>query len=113
MDFGDLFNRVNFNCLIDLILYGAENCMPSSSKTYAQRLKEANANARKFFKARYPNIDEYDEIVGYYNAQIGTYTEVYFEVGLLLGAKIGYQICTRLKELGANSEREWEEKTIE
>jgi hypothetical protein len=86
MDFSDMLKRANLNSLQDYFLYGGESTKKPSDKTYSERLKEATKNATAFFKARYPDIAEYDEIAGYFGTQAAVFQEVYFEIGLIVGA---------------------------
>ena len=48
---------------------------------------------------RYTDLKELDEITGYYDEQVGVYQDVYFEIGLILGAKIAFQIRAKMEEL--------------
>ncbi len=75
---------------------GSESFEKPSEKTYSERLAEARKKATAFFDARYSDIREYDEISGYFNEQAGVFQDVYFEIGLILGAKIAFQICGRI-----------------
>ena len=52
-----------------------------------------------FFEERFSDIKELDEIVGYYYKQAIVYRDVYFEIGLITGAKIAFQIHKRMEEL--------------
>jgi len=78
---------------------GSESFENLPEKTYSERLAEARKKATAFFDARYSDIHEYDEISGYFNEQAGVFQDVYFEIGLILGAKIAFQICGRMGEL--------------
>ncbi len=64
-----------------------------------ERLMEADEKAHAFFKARYPDMKEYDEIMAYYYNQTGVIKEVYFEIGLIAGGKIAFEISKRMEEL--------------
>lgn len=99
MDFKDMLKRANLNTLEDFLFHGGEFYSEPSEKTYAERIKEADRKISAFFEQRYPNIEEYDEIAGYYYRQADVYREVYFEIGLIAGAKIAYQIAKRTEEL--------------
>ena len=52
-----------------------------------------------FFEERFSDIKELDEIAGYYYKQAIVYRDVYFEMGLITGAKIAFQIHKRMEEL--------------
>lgn len=54
---------------------------------------------RRSSRPRFTNIDEFDEIAGYFNKQVSVFEDVYLEIGLLLGARIAFQICGKIAEL--------------
>lgn len=99
MDFSDLLQRANLNSVESYLLYGSESFEKPSDKTYKERLSEARKKAKAFFEARYSDVTEYDEISGYFNEQAGVFQDVYFEIGLLVGAKIAFQIRGRMEEI--------------
>ena len=99
MDFTNLLIRANLSNLEDFLLEGGEYLIEKNHKPYSEMLEEAERDARDFFQVRFPDTDDYDEISGYYNRQTEVYKEAFFEIGLLLGAKIGYQIHSRMSEL--------------
>lgn len=106
MNFEDYMNRVEITHIADYILYGVESFSRPSKKSYEQRLREADKKARAFFEKRYTDRKEYDEIAGYYAEQTYEYMKIYFEIGLLLGGKLGCEIHKKLIELGADYEGE-------
>lgn len=99
MDFGDLLERANLNSIESYLLYGGESTDKPSEKTYSERLAEAKKKAAAFFQSRYSDIQEYDEITGYFNEQVAVFQDVYLEIGLILGAKIAFQIRERMEEI--------------
>lgn len=99
MEFDDLFRRADLNNLEEFLIHGGEGFEEPSTKTYSQRLKEADSKVEAFFEARFSDIKEIDEIVGYYYKQAIVYRDVYFEMGLITGAKIAFQIHKRMEEL--------------
>lgn len=99
MNFRDLLKRSNLTSIENYLLYGDENLEKSLGKTYAERLEEARKKATAFFHSRYSDARDYEEIEQCFNEQAEVFLDVYFEIGLLLGAKIGYQIRGRMEEL--------------
>lgn len=99
MNFSDLLQRANLNCIQTFLVYGGENYEKPSEKTYSERIDEAKKKATAFFRKRYSDIKEYDEISGYFAEQTSVFEEVYFEMGMIVGAKIAFQIHERMKEL--------------
>ncbi len=98
-NFSDLLHRANLNCMEMFLMNGSECCDAPSGGTYAERLKEADKKALAFFQERYSDISEFDEITEYFYAQIASYEDVFFEIGLLVGAKIGFQAREKMEEL--------------
>ncbi len=99
MNFSELLQRANLNCIEDFLINGSESFDKPSEKTYSERLAEAQKKVTAFFQARYTDIHEYDEIAGYFHEQARVFQDVYFEIGLILGAKIAFQLCERMEEL--------------
>ena len=99
MKFNDFLQRANLNSLQTFLKYGAEDFKEQCEKTYSERLKEAEKNAMDFFKTRCIDDDELDKITGYFEEQVNVYEEVYFEIGMILGAKIAFQLGERMEEL--------------
>lgn len=99
MEFNNILNRANLNSLEEFLFHGGECFAEPSEKTYAERLKEADSKVSAFFGEQYSDINEYDEISGYYHRQTNVYREVYFEIGLITGAKIAFQFAKRTEEL--------------
>lgn len=99
MDFSKLYQRANLYALQNYLMYGCECLKDSPVKSYSERLADAQKKVTAFFSARYSDIDEYDEIIGYFYEQMVVVEEVYFEIGFILGAKITAQICQRMKQL--------------
>lgn len=99
MDFSRLLNRTNLNSIESFLIDGGELFESPSDKTYSQRLAEAQKKIIAFLQARYTDIREYDEISGYFCEQAEVFKDVYFEIGLILGAKIAFQIRGKMEEL--------------
>lgn len=99
MELKEILNRANLYALETHILYGSEAVVLPPEKTYAEKLKRAERDANIFFKNHFTSTSEYDEISGLFYEQIEVFKEVYFEIGLILGAKIALQIGERMKEL--------------
>ena len=55
--------------------------------------------AKEFFDEKFPELDEHDEIVEYFYDLVSVYEEVFFEIGSIIGAKIGMQLQKRIQEL--------------
>ena len=99
MDFSNLLHRANLNSIESYLIHGGENFDEPSNKTYSERLKEAQKKTIAFFDARYSDIQEYDEISGYFHEQVAVFRDVYFEIGIITGAKITFQIREKMNEL--------------
>ena len=44
-------------------------------------------------------MDDFDRIYGYFDDQVTEYEEVFFEIGIIVGAKIGFQFREKMEEL--------------
>ena len=81
MDFNHSYRRADLNSIEAFLMHGGESFERPSDKS------------------RFTNIDEFDEIAGYFNEQVSVFEDVYLEIGLLLGARIAFQICGKIAEL--------------
>lgn len=105
MNLKEIWNRAQLNRLESFILYEADEYKESAKKGYAQRLDEADANMNRFFEEHIKDGKEREELIEYYYQQAEEYMEVYFEIGLLFGAKLEHQISLRMEEMGDALER--------
>ena len=99
MDFEDYLKRAEFISLQDFLKTGGETHLISSPLSYSEQLRETQEKAKAFFEEKFTDIEEYDEITEYFYQLAGVYEEVFFEIGTILGAKIGMQLQKRLQEL--------------
>ena len=99
MKFNDYLQRAELVSLQNFIKRGGETFIKSSEESYSQRIDEANRKARNFFNKKFADVAEYDEISGYFDEQISVYEDVFFEIGLIIGAKIGFQLRGKVEEL--------------
>ena len=56
-------------------------------------------DADAFLKARFPEQKDYNEITSMYDRQVSVNQDVYFEIGLIVGGKIAFEISKRMEEL--------------
>lgn len=54
---------------------------------------------REFLHTQYPDMETYEKISDYFNEMAIVIEEVFFEIGLITGAKIGYQLREKIDEL--------------
>lgn len=99
MKFNEYLQRAELISLQNFLKHGGETYIQSSEKTYSEQISDAREKAKNFLQKRFPDIDDYDEIYGYFDEQVSVYEEVYFEVGLIVGAKIGFQLHKKFNEL--------------
>ncbi len=99
MDFNGILRRIEIERLKEYIMSGELRIEESSGQSYTERLMEADNKAANFLKARFPVLKEYDEIMSYYYDQTGVIKEVYFEIGMIAGGKIAFEISKRMEEL--------------
>ena len=70
-----------------------------SKNTYGQRIEDIQKRAKAFFDRHYTDLCKYDESSEYFHEQDIVYLDVYFEIGLILGAKTAFQLGGKLEEL--------------
>ena len=99
MGIDDMLCRANLNSLEKFLINGDKSNEEAPYRRYSERLMEADHRAAAFLRERFPVLNEYDEIMAYYYDQTGVIQEVYFEIGLILGAKIALEISRRMEEL--------------
>lgn len=99
MEFKGLEKRTDVTALVDFLLYGMEYLTPPPNESYDQRLTAAQEKIDAFLSDRFPDRRECDKISTDLWDQIGTFSDVYFEVGLLTGARLAMQFTDRLKAL--------------
>ena len=99
MGIDDMFYRANLSSLAKFLIQGDESNEEAPYRRYSERLMEADHRAAEFLRDRFPVLKEYDEIMAYYYDQTEVIQDVYFEIGLILGAKIALEISKRMEEL--------------
>lgn len=99
MNFKDCLQRAEFISLQNFLKHGGETYILSSDKKYSEQLAEARTKAKNFFEEKFPDMEDYDKIYGYFDEQVCVYEKVFFEVGVIVGAKIGFQLGKRMEEL--------------
>ena len=99
MYFKNYLERANLSVLQEFIKFGCEGRAENISETYKSRIKNARKNALRFFEEKFKSIDEFDYVLNCFETQIEVYKDVYFEIGMLLGAKLGYEICEKMEQL--------------
>lgn len=99
MIFDDFLRRAELHSLETFINYGGEVITPISQKGYEERLKDARKSVDEFFKKRCTTLSDFDEITMHYDKEVEVVQNVYFEIGLILGAKIAFQIGKKMEEL--------------
>ena len=99
MKFEDYLQRAEFISLQNFLKTGGEIYIQSPQKTYSEQLKEVHQKAKAFFDQKFTDIDEHDKITECFYNLAGVYEEVFFEVGTIVGAKIGMQLQKKLQEL--------------
>ncbi len=99
MNFNKYLERSNIHSLQNYIKHGGETFEHTPPKTYTQIINDAERDALKFFSDRFPKIEDYDEITGYYYKLTETYEEVFFEIGAIVGAKLAFELKDKINEL--------------
>ncbi len=99
VEFSKLLQRANLNVLEAYIVRELESWEDPPYKPYSERLAEAGRDADTFLKARFPELKDYNEITSFYDRQVSVNQDVYFEIGLIVGGKMAFEISRRMEEL--------------
>ena len=100
MKFENYLQRAELISLQNFLKHGGETFIPTSDKKYSERITEARRKAKNFFEERFTDINEFDRIYGCFDEQVSEYYEdVFFEIGIIVGAKIGFQFREKMEEL--------------
>ncbi len=99
MKFENYLQRAELISLQNFIKFGGETTIQTSNKKYSERLAEARRKSKNFFEEKFPDMDDFDRIYGYFDEQVTEYEEVFFEIGIIVGAKIGFQFREKMEEL--------------
>lgn len=99
MDFKNMLQRADLNSIRAFLKNGTEDFCEKTDLTYSEQIKETIKNIHGILKEKYPTFEEYDKIEGYFNEQLFILENIYFEIGLLAGAKIAFQISERFDEI--------------
>jgi hypothetical protein len=99
MYFKELLHRTNLDVIESFILTGDTKIQREVQHSYSERIKEASKKATAFFEAQYTDIQEYDRIVGFFFEQTAVYQEVYFELGLIAGSKMAFDLRGKIEDL--------------
>ncbi len=99
MDFKRLLERTDLYSIQTFFKYGVEAYIKPDTQSYSQRLRNANKNATDFFKNKFSDTAELDKVLNFFDEQTSIYEEVYFEIGLLLGTKMAFEINEKMEEL--------------
>lgn len=85
--FEDMMSRADISSIGEYILSGGENLQTEEEKSFEERIRSADKEMRRFAESKLDSKLA-DEICD----EVGMYSNVYFEVGLLVGAKTALQL---------------------
>lgn len=92
LDFKECFSRANLQEIATFIQNGGEQS-EIDARTYKQRLEDGRKPLLDFLKGLYADVWEYEKQTSAIVADaLGAYEDVYFEVGIKIGARLAYQL---------------------
>ena len=100
MNIEELLKRADLTMLQQFIRYGSEWLAETSKDRYVNQIRESEIRISKFFDECFSDFIERENAIELFDREAATYKDVYFEIGLLVGAKIGYEIHKRMNEIG-------------
>ncbi|MPN34655.1 hypothetical protein SDC9_182149 [bioreactor metagenome] len=90
-----IFDRTHIQQISEFLLNGVGRC-EIDGRSYQERLKEAEQDALKVIKRKYPELSDYDEITQKLFMYIGVVESVYTEIGLRCGMTLGAQMLSEM-----------------
>ena len=99
MNFLEMMDRADIANIHSFLTYGSEGFKDETKKSYTQRIAEAQLKISDYLKEKFKDTDELDEITESIFSMTEVYEDVYFEAGLLLGAKLGYEMREKLDKI--------------
>ena len=99
MEFEEILKRADINSLRAFIMTGLNGFPENSNLSYSEKTELISRNIHNILKGKNPSSKELDVIEGAINEQMFALENVYFEMGMLAGAKITLQILKKLKDI--------------
>ena len=87
----DIFDKLDLQRVREFLLEEGDY-REVSSATYEQRLQKAENRAKEEIKIKYPNMTDYETIMGYVYSYTSVVQNVYMEIGLQCGAVLAAQL---------------------
>ncbi len=100
MDIEEMINRTNLAQIQCFLQYGTDWLKDTSKDTYSERIRASEQRSVEFFETYFPDMEKCEKVTALFDKEIGVYKDVYFEIGLILGAKLGFELHGKAKELG-------------
>lgn len=104
MNFNDMWKRADLSMLKSYLKEGACRMDKPTEKSYRERIQDAESRAEALFSAEFVDEQDRNPYMEAFFDLAGVYEEVYFEIGLLTGAKIALQLAGKAAELSAPSQ---------
>lgn len=101
MLFKDFLKRANCQALENFILHGGEYHVTPASRPLEVRFREAEEALEHIFCQKSKNDAEFEQMMDAVLVPMGELQEVFFEAGLLAGAKITYELCSKIKDVAS------------
>ena len=91
--------RAEFCSLQNFLKNGCETWNVPPDKTYLEQLNDARKYVTAFFEEKFPDESDREKALALFDEQTDVYENVFFEMGIIVGAKIGMQLQKRLQEM--------------
>ena len=86
-----IFELANIQQIREFLLIGTE-CIEIDPKSYTERINTALKNVQDFFRDKYPDVNEYENIMEAVFDYASIYEDVFMEIGLQCGFNLAVQI---------------------
>ena len=99
MNFNNFSKRMNINAIREFLMFGDGNVTENEPKNYQERLSAANDEIDALFEELVSDEEKRETFLNHIFVSISKIEDVYFEMGLLSGAKISAQMQEKLTEM--------------
>jgi len=87
-----IFERTNITGIRTYLMYGAEASKNEDEKTFYERLKESDDNAKPSVEELIPDKEQRLKVENAFVDSVGATNDIYMEIGMKCGAMIMYQL---------------------
>ncbi len=99
MEWKELMRRAKLNSIEEYLMCGGDCVGEYSKEPYDKQLNDVYHKFSIYLSSHFSDPQAKEEFSEYFYELADTYRIIYFEMGMIAGAKIGYQLKERLEQL--------------